>query len=942
MDFLLSDYDSFSESSDSEDQDDTEFMYGGQALCILSNLEETIVKIDDFLSFERGFKHWDTVRSIIDPSGQMGRVINVDMIVDLENIRGKKVKEVNSKSLQKIRTISVGDYVVEGPWIGKLEKIMDIVTVLFDDGTKCDFSSMSPEKLVPVSPDLLDDSQYPYYPGQRVLVELSSASKSARWLCGTKKDKRDEGTICAVNAGLVNVEWLGSVLTGNKRVPAPPNLQSPKNLTLLSCFSHASWQLGDWCLLPNLHHNDIMEKNFLAASTSRVRKGQKEPEKVIERSLSPNFQEIFVIVKTKTKVDVLWQDGSQSLGLDSNSLLPVNVVDAHDFWPEQFVLEKGTCDDAPVSGFQRWGVVKFVDARERTVRVNWNTCIVNQGTDIERATVEETVSAYELVEHPDYSYCPGDAVFKLQKGQVVDPADGRSYKNHKIKENCLGASIDRTIKDSGNEHTSNDYLSQIGIVLGFKDGEVKVKWATGLVTKVAPGEIFRVDNCESSFANPGLSAGTAEASNEETTESHNLSLVQRGKELLHIYRDGGECQNSPWGARAFSVSQAAIGFFTCLATSLFGSLGSTSLSSTSDDVSEKDKRLGIPREEEVLELSSMSVRLPLVAEDLQTCAKTISEQKVEETQDGKDLSSDNKYQQQFKRFDMVSDCSDHHFVDGAGKDITSSQMKRGWLKKVQQEWGILEKNLPETIYVRAYEERMDLLRAAVVGAPGTPYHDGLFFFDIFLPPDYPQEPPLVHYHSGGLRINPNLYESGKVCLSLLNTWTGTGSEVWDPESSTILQVLLSLQALVLNEKPYFNEAGYDEQMGRAEGEKNSVCYNENAFLLSCKTMMYLLRKPPKHFDALVEEHFSQRCEHILLACKAYMEGIAVGCASGHKNAKQEDSRPSSTGFKIMLVKLFPKLVEVFSDKGIDCCKFTEQGIECSELEVNSYTDIAVL
>lgn len=104
---------------------------------------------------------------------------------------------------------------------------------------------------------------------------------------------------------------------------------------------------------------------------------------------------------------------------------------------------------------------------------------------------------------------------------------------------------------------------------------------------------------------------------------------------------------------------------------------------------------------------------------------------------------------------------------------------------------------------------------------------------------------LVHYNSGGLRLNPNLYESGKVCLSLLNTWTGTGTEAWNPESSTILQVLLSLQALVLNDKPYFNEAGYDKQVGKIEGEKNSITYNENAFLLSLKSMLYVLNNPPK-------------------------------------------------------------------------------------------------
>lgn len=37
---------------------------------------------------------------------------------------------------------------------------------------------------------------------------------------------------------------------------------------------------------------------------------------------------------------------------------------------------------------------------------------------------------------------------------------------------------------------------------------------------------------------------------------------------------------------------------------------------------------------------------------------------------------------------------------------------------------------------------MDLLRAAIIGPSGTPYHDGLFFFDILLPPQYPHEPPV--------------------------------------------------------------------------------------------------------------------------------------------------------------------------------------------------------
>lgn len=103
----------------------------------------------------------------------------------------------------------------------------------------------------------------------------------------------------------------------------------------------------------------------------------------------------------------------------------------------------------------------------------------------------------------------------------------------------------------------------------------------------------------------------------------------------------------------------------------------------------------------------------------------------------------------------------------------------------------------------------------------------------------------MNYRSGGLRLNPNLYECGKVCLSLLNTWSGTGCEMWNPSNSTMLQVLVSIQALVLNSKPYFNEPGYAMHANTSQGEKQSMAYNEETFLLSCRTMQYSLRNPPK-------------------------------------------------------------------------------------------------
>jgi hypothetical protein len=48
------------------------------------------------------------------------------------------------------------------------------------------------------------------------------------------------------------------------------------------------------------------------------------------------------------------------------------------------------------------------------------------------------------------------------------------------------------------------------------------------------------------------------------------------------------------------------------------------------------------------------------------------------------------------------------------------------------------------------------------------------------------------------------YECGKVCLSLLGTWSGPG---WKAFESTLLQVLVSIQSFIFVSEPYYNEPG---------------------------------------------------------------------------------------------------------------------------------------
>ncbi|KAF6997485.1 hypothetical protein CFC21_013702 [Triticum aestivum] len=280
----------------------------------------------------------------------------------------------------------------------------------------------------------------------------------------------------------------------------------------------------------------------------------------------------------------------------------------------------------------------------------------------------------------------------------------------------------------------------------------------------------------------------------------------------------------------------------------------------------------------------------------------------------------------FKQFDTVDGHSDHYYVKPElRKALVVKKPSKDWAKRIQHEWKVLEKDLPDTIFVRAYEDRMDLLRVVIMGPAGTPYHDGLFFFDIYFPPQYPNIPPLVNYRSGGLRLNPNLYACGKVCLSLLNTWAGSGCEKWNPSNSTMLQVLVSIQALVLNAKPYFNEPGYANSANTPGGEKRSLTYNEDTFLLSCRTMLYSLRNPPKHFEDFVAGHFRKHGRNVLVACKAYLDGAQVGCLAGNGvQDVDEGDKSCSLKFKTSLKRLFEELLMEFTVKGADCSKFLSE------------------
>ena len=199
------------------------------------------------------------------------------------------------------------------------------------------------------------------------------------------------------------------------------------------------------------------------------------------------------------------------------------------------------------------------------------------------------------------------------------------------------------------------------------------------------------------------------------------------------------------------------------------------------------------------------------------------------------------------------------------------------LKRVFRE---LKRDLPRaldndafgSIFIRYDSESPHFMQAMLTGGPYSPYCHGLFLFDICCGKDYPAKNCQVQHttknsstfklrHSPG-GFSPNLHSSsGKVCLSLLGTWSGIG---WSPNKSNVYQVLSTLIRDVFGvEHPYYNEPNYGFWEGTApsSGPHKDVVIECDEIIRE-KTielaMIAPLKSPPVGFEDAVRLHFLVR------------------------------------------------------------------------------------
>ena len=721
-------------------------------------------------------------------------------------------------------------------------------------------------------------------------------------------------TIQEVRTGRAEVRWIMKATAEDVALETPPrDIVCPdmlKKFTQIDCFAKNAYCTGDRAYF-TIKESDVLtpfddwqyqvketdsesetttaepslasssgvksmtnrRRKKITVPVNKIRNMRLKPSKKLKGptvNTSPGTRVAVEIVVTETTSTVFWQDGSVGEGIPSLSLHPVIHVDNHEYFPGDFVVENKQ------EMFFTYGVVQTVDHAARTVTVLWMEEPVSSWCHpVEKET--EAVSVYDLKDHPDFQFRPGSCVVRLTDGE-----------KEMVPSKCVGQVLKLTVS-----------------------GKLECMWADGSVELVYPqcllfigdyddDDLFAESDMESDFGSQESLDETNVMSQREKlclllaavndlehwltsndtvnskNQSQSLKMVMKlckavkdtrmqstVVELKHLQQliDNSQAPSSTplWSKLTARLSEMMSKTVNGSASTPAGSSTSSavmSVTSTPQLASQSSKTDSPVSKRTSLGLETLrKIKTQLFPLCGSESTKIPDASPVKDTEASGDVVEEPKTlpspsaESQVKVMESVS--NSHRFK----LSVMRPNRIKEFMARVRHEIKILSSSLPCDIFVKTFEDRLDLMSIMIKGPEKTPYEDGLFLFDVQLPSDYPQVPPVVNYLSFCRdRLNPNLYECGKVCVSLLGTWTGKGSEVWNAHSSNLLQLLVSIQGLILVPEPYFNEAGYMNQRGTLEGLENSRLYNEMAVVKLVQSMNQMLSNPPEAFAQEIKDH----------------------------------------------------------------------------------------
>ncbi|EHB03745.1 Ubiquitin-conjugating enzyme E2 T [Heterocephalus glaber] len=117
------------------------------------------------------------------------------------------------------------------------------------------------------------------------------------------------------------------------------------------------------------------------------------------------------------------------------------------------------------------------------------------------------------------------------------------------------------------------------------------------------------------------------------------------------------------------------------------------------------------------------------------------------------------------------------------------------ISRLKKELQMLATEPPPGITCWHEKDRIDDLRAQILGGANTPYEKGVFKLEVIIPERYPFEPPQIRFLTP--IYHPNIDSAGRICLDVLKL---PPKGAWRP-ALNIAAVLTSIQLLMAEPNP---------------------------------------------------------------------------------------------------------------------------------------------
>lgn len=769
------------------------------------------------------------------------RMFNTGIITEQET-EALFLRDIPASEFFSLHDFAEGALVVYKDWVGRVTEAHDKVAVRLGNNTvvvvenaaelECD---QAPSERVCVGDTVTTKKgnlrrgvwKYgafdPSVPPKGVVVETRTVRVVVNWLASRLDSPlRDEPPAVLEQAELESEHFRRYDVTGSLEETLP-----------LSADGDRIYHISDAVVGDRVRFKD------LPAAEAKYNGSQGSKGKLIRvpRTATLGYDiNIFLVLQTHTRVVVRWQDLSESEHLSTELLPDTNIHDEDEVWPGELVGTKEESKSKPAD--MNWatqpakvGIVQSVQSRDRIATVRWfeepevrlfEDDLIPPVSTGQLGDASEDVSLYSIHTLRGLTRRRGDFV-------VIHPEPGVSRTEQNTKPGDV------------------DWFGEV-VDLGL-DGKITVRLGVARPVRdvrVAPERVTVVYTPEVAQGALEDALYDDEYSDEDYEDEDEEEVIDMWAEYEGIGRQPMDNQDEDdWSTEDEDGDKGSDTSMPDL----------ESLPDTGDRRAEADQP-AVGNQANAMDVD------PHKDNSLEPSTQLTGDATMEgtpTTTPAQKLNVEGGPLTPFLVLETPPPAS-HHYIN-----FPSSAQAPGFTKRMVKEHKILRTSLPPGIFVRTWESRLDLIRVLMIGPSDTPYEYAPFIIDFQMDSRYPQEPPKAFFHSwtnGGGPVNPNLYEDGKICLSLLGTWhSDERNEAWSPAKSTLLQVLISIHSLVLVKEPYYNEAGFDIHRTAPETKPASALYTERSYFKARGFIVHALT----HLE--VAAPFEEELKYLYLSSK---------------------------------------------------------------------------